>query len=146
MSDILIVEDDLILREALVETMSLAGHSYLAAKDGREALLLLEQHNPAIILSDIRMGKLDGQQLLSEIQRRKPGVPVILMTAFGSIEDAVNAMRRGAVDYIQKPFSANALIEKINRYIKPDFNENNRRTCSPRPGKKNATLLKVMGY
>lgn len=119
MSDVLIVEDDPVLREALAETMNLAGHSYLAAKDGKEALAMLERHSPAIVLSDIRMDKIDGQQLLAEIQRRNPGVPVILMTAHGSVEDAVIAMRNGAVDYLQKPFSAHALTEKINRYIKP---------------------------
>lgn len=119
MSDVLIVEDDPILREALAETMNLAGHSYLAAKNGKEALAMLERHSPAIVLSDIRMDKLDGQQLLAEIQRRNPGVPVILMTAHGSVEDAVAAMRQGAVDYLQKPFSAHALTEKIQRYIKP---------------------------
>ncbi|KTD16470.1 sigma-54-dependent transcriptional regulator [Legionella jordanis] len=119
MSDVLIVEDDPVLREALAETMNLAGHSYLAAKDGKEALAMLERHSPAIVLSDIRMDKIDGQQLLAEIQRRNPGVPVILMTAHGSVEDAVTAMRNGAVDYLQKPFSAHSLTEKINRYIKP---------------------------
>lgn len=119
MSNVLIVEDDPVLREALGETMSLAGHSYLAARDGREALAMLDRHNPAIVLSDIRMDKLDGQQLLAEIQRRNPGVPVILMTAHGSIDDAVLAMRQGAVDYLQKPFSAHTLTEKINSYIKP---------------------------
>lgn len=126
MNDVLIVEDDPVLREALTETMSLAGHSYLAARDGREALAMLERHNPAIVLTDIRMDKMDGQQLLAEIQRRNPGVPVILMTAHGSIEDAVVAMRQGAVDYLQKPFSAHALTEKINHYIKPlQFDDDN---------------------
>ncbi len=119
MSHVLIVEDDPVLREALTETMNLAGHSYLAAKDGREALTMLENHSPAIILSDVRMDRMDGQKLLAEIQRRNPGVPVILMTAYGSVEDAVTAMHNGAVDYLQKPFSAHALTEKINRYIKP---------------------------
>jgi len=119
MSDVLIVEDDAVLREALAETMSLAGHSYLTARDGREALAMLERHSPAIILSDVRMDRMDGQHLLSEIQRRNPGVPVILMTAYGSVEDAVSAMQHGAVDYLQKPFSATALTEKINRFIKP---------------------------
>ncbi|WP_028388390.1 sigma-54-dependent transcriptional regulator [Legionella fairfieldensis] len=119
MSDILIVEDDPVLREALAETMHQAGHSYLAAKDGKEALAMLERHSPAIVLSNIHMDKMDGQKLLAEIQRLNPGVPVILMTGQGSVEDAADAMRYGAVDYLQKPFSAHALTEKINRYIKP---------------------------
>lgn len=141
MNDVLIVEDDLVLREALVETMSLAGHSYLAAKDGKEALAMLDRYSPAIVLSDIRMDRLDGQQLLSEIQRRNPGVPVILMTAYGSVDDAVKAMRHGAVDYIQKPFSAAALTEKINRYIKPDLGDNDKLPIAKDP--KSQALLSM---
>lgn len=141
MKNVLIVEDDLVLREALVETMSLAGHSYLAAKDGKEALAMLDQHSPAIVLSDVRMDRMDGQQLLSEIQRRNPGVPVILMTAYGSVDDAVKAMRHGAVDYIQKPFSAAALTEKVNRYIKPDFEEQDTQPIAKDP--KSQALLSM---
>lgn len=118
MSHVLIVEDDPVLREALAETMTIAGHTYITAKDGKEALVLLELHNPAVVLTDIRMDGLDGNQLLNEIQRKRPGLPVILMTAYGSVQDAVDAMRRGAVDYLQKPFSAQVLIEKINQFIK----------------------------
>ncbi|KTD39372.1 two-component response regulator [Legionella nautarum] len=141
MSDVLIVEDDPVLREALAETMNLAGHSYLAAKDGKEALAMLERHSPAIVLSDIRMDKMDGQQLLAEIQRRNPGVPVILMTAHGSVEDAVSAMRHGAVDYLQKPFSAHALTEKINRYIKPALTEDDSQPVAQDP--KSQALLSM---
>lgn len=123
MSHVLIVEDDPVLREALAETMTIAGHTYITAKDGKEALTLLELHNPAVILTDIRMDKLDGNQLLAEIHKKRPGLPVILMTAFGSVEDAVNAIRHGAVDYLQKPFSAQVLTEKINQYIKVDADD-----------------------
>lgn len=123
MSDILIVENDPVLREALAETMDQTGHSFLAAKNGKEALALLERHKPAIVLSALCVDKVDGQHLLAEIQRRNPEVPIIVMTALGSVEDAANAMRLGAVDYLQKPFSADALKEKINRYIKADFQD-----------------------
>lgn len=123
MSHVLIVEDDPVLREALAETMTIAGHTYITAKDGKEALTLLELHNPAVVLTDIRMDKLDGNQLLAEIHKKRPGLPVILMTAYGSVEDAVNAIRHGAVDYLQKPFSAQVLTEKINQYIKVDVED-----------------------
>jgi two-component system response regulator FlrC len=141
MSDVLIVEDDPVLCEALAETMNLAGHSYLAAKDGKEALAMLERHSPAIILSNACMGKMNGQKLLAEIQRRNPGVPVILMTAHGSVEEAVAAMRHGAVDYLQKPFSAHALIEKINRYIKPIVAEDDSQPVAQDP--KSQALLSM---
>jgi two-component system response regulator FlrC len=124
MSHVLIVEDDPVLREALAETITIAGHTYITAKDGKEALTLLELHNPAVVLSDIRMDGVDGNQLLDEIQKRRPDLPVILMTAYGSVQDAVGAMRRGAVDYLQKPFSAQVLIEKVNQFIKIEFNQN----------------------
>jgi two-component system response regulator FlrC len=123
MSHVLIVEDDPVLREALAETMTIAGHTYITAKDGKEAVTLLELHNPAVVLTDIRMDKLDGNQLLAEIHKKRPGLPVILMTAYGSVEDAVNAIRHGAVDYLQKPFSAQVLTEKINQYIKVDVED-----------------------
>lgn len=125
MSHVLIVEDDPVLREALAETMTIAGHTYITAKDGKEALTLMELHNPSVVLTDVRMDNLDGNQLLSTIQKNRPSIPVILMTAYGSVEDAVNAMRYGAVDYLQKPFSAQLLTEKISKYIKNDLNIEN---------------------
>lgn len=125
MSHVLIVEDDPVLREALAETMTIAGHTYITAKDGKEALTLLDLHNPAVVLTDIRMDKLDGNELLNAIQKTRPGLPVILMTAYGSVEDAVTAIRHGAVDYLQKPFSAQILTEKVGKYIKTDDDDDN---------------------
>ncbi len=125
MTHVLIVEDDLVLREALAETMTIAGHTYITARDGKEALALLELYHPSVILTDVRMDNLDGNELLANIKKNRPNIPVILMTAYSSVEDAVHAIRQGAVDYLQKPFSAQLLIEKINQYVrKPiDFDE-----------------------
>lgn len=125
MSHVLIVEDDSVLKEALAETITMAGHTYITASHGKEALALLDSHNPAVVLTDIRMDKMDGNQLLHAIQKKRPDVPVILMTAYGTVEDAVSAIRHGAVDYLQKPFSAQVLVEKINQYIKVDINDVN---------------------
>lgn len=123
MSHVLIVEDDPVLREALAETMTIAGYTYITAKDGKEALALLDIHNPAVVLTDVRMDGLDGNQLLKEIQKKRLGLPVIMMTAYGSVQDAVTALHHGAVDYLQKPFSAQVLTEKINQYVKLDWDE-----------------------
>lgn len=120
MNHVLLVEDDTLFREALTETLEMAGFTCLIAKDGKEALTHLSKHNPVLVLTDVRMERMTGLELLVEIQRRRPGIPVMLMTAFGSIEDAVTAMRQGAVDYLQKPFSTAALIEKMKRYIRFD--------------------------
>jgi two-component system response regulator FlrC len=141
MSHVLIVEDDPVLREALAETITLAGHTYITAKEGKEALALLELHNPSVVLSDIRMDVLDGNQLLDEIQRRRPSLPVILMTAYSSVQDAVVAIRRGAVDYLQKPFSAQELIKKVNQFIKIEFDEDGGKPIAQDP--KSQALLSM---
>lgn len=141
MSNVLIVDEDPEYRALLAQTMSQAGHSYLAAKDGKEALAMLNHHNPAIVLSHVQTAGLDGQKLLSEIQRRNPGVPVILLSTNASIEDAVLAMRNGAVDYLQKPLSPTVIAEKVNRYIKPDFSEDEQQPIAKDP--KSQALLSM---
>lgn len=118
MSHVLIVEDDAVLREALAETITIAGHTYIIAKDSKEVLDLIDLYDPAVVLTDIRIDKgSDGIQFLRDIHKKRPDLPVILMAAHGSVEEAVIAMRNGAADYLQKPFSAQVLIEKINRLI-----------------------------
>lgn len=141
MSDVLIVENDPHQREVLARTMDQAGHSFLSAKDGKEALAMLESHSPAIVITNSRLDKLNGEQLLTEIHRRHPGVPVILMSANGSIEEAVNAMRRGAVDYFQSPLNPSVLAEKINRYIKLDLNNEDKEPIAKDP--KSQALLSM---
>lgn len=118
-SNVLIVEDDGSLREALTDTVELAGYKTLAAENGKLALEMLDNTKPSIVVSDVRMDGMDGHQLLRAIQKQAPGVPVILITAHGNINDAVTAMRSGAADYIIKPFEPQILIEKIEKYISP---------------------------
>ncbi len=119
MGTVLIVEHDTVLREALAETMTLGGYTCFSAKCGREALMMLDRYSPALVISDDSLDDLNGRQMLMEIQRRKPGTPAILISAQASVERAVDAMRHGAVDYLQKPFSTQVLLEKIKSYIKP---------------------------
>jgi two-component system response regulator FlrC len=114
---VLIVEDDRSLREALCETLDLAGYPTRAAADGREALATLDDPGIAMVVSDVRMAPMDGVTLLQQIKSRRPDLPVLLMTAYGTIEHAVEAMRLGAADYLVKPFEANALVEKVNRFL-----------------------------
>ena len=119
MSDatVLIVEDDPSLREALCDTLELAGFSALAAAEGGAALRILEQNPISVVVSDVQMRPMDGQKLLHKIKSLYPDIPVLLMTAFGSVEKAVSAMREGAVDYLVKPFEADSLLRKIERLI-----------------------------
>ncbi len=112
---VLIVEDDHALREALVDTLEVAGCSVEAAAAGDEALALLQRCVPDVMLSDVNMPGMDGHELLRRVRSAHPHVPVVLITAFGSIERSVQAMRDGASDYLVKPFQPGQLIEVIAR-------------------------------
>ena len=114
---VLIVEDDARLREALVDTLRAADMPALAAADAEAALALLETNDVALVISDVQMPGIDGRQLLSLIKRRRPDLPVVLITAYGTVAHAVAAMREGATDYIVKPFDAPALIETVRRQL-----------------------------
>ncbi len=113
MQQILIVEDDASLREALEDTLSLEGWSYISAENGQEALLKMKQHTISLVVSDVSMPIMDGHQLLAAVQESWPGVPVVLMTAYGSIDQAVAAMRQGVADYLVKPFEPEVLIKVL---------------------------------
>jgi two-component system response regulator FlrC len=114
---VLIVEDDAALREALTDTLRAAGITTLSASDASEALKLLEAQEIALVISDVQMPGLCGYELLSAIRRLRADLPVVLMTAYGTIAQAVSAMREGATDYIVKPFDARALIELARRQL-----------------------------
>jgi two-component system response regulator FlrC len=121
---VLVVEDDAPLREALIDTLQAAGMPALAAADADQALRLLETEDIAFVISDVQMPGTNGYQLLTSIKRLRPDLPVILMTAYGTVAQAVAAMRDGATDYIVKPFDAQALIEMARRQLAARFISN----------------------
>ena len=118
-TQILIVEDDHALRSALVDTAEIAGFEAVAASDGRAALDLLNAREFDLVLSDIQMEPMDGHALLREIRRRDRDLPVVLMTAYESIQSAVNALRDGATDYLVKPFETEVLLGSIDGWLPP---------------------------
>ncbi|MRJ20461.1 sigma-54-dependent Fis family transcriptional regulator [Pseudomonas haemolytica] len=113
---VLLVEDDRALREALADTLLLAGHDYRAVGSAEEALEAVEQEAFSLVVSDVNMPGMDGHQLLGLLRARQPQLPVLLMTAHGAVERAVDAMRQGAADYLVKPFEPKALIELVARH------------------------------
>ena len=123
---ILIVEDDPNLREALCDTLELAGESVISAPSGKEALKHLEHEAVSLVVSDVRMMPMDGIALLKEIRARFPHLPVVLMTAFADVDRAVEAMRSGACDFLLKPFEPKALLAHIARYRLPDAIDDDR--------------------
>jgi two-component system, response regulator FlrC len=114
---VLVVEDDAPLREALIDTLRAAGLTALGAGEANEALRLLASEEIALVISDVQMPGPSGYELLSAIKRLRPHLPVVLMTAYGTVAQAVAAMRDGATDYIVKPFDAQALIEMARRQL-----------------------------
>ena len=114
---ILIVEDDQELLEALSDTLKLAGYNVKTAANGEQALVVLEQYEINLVISDIQMPVMDGHKLLKAIKNRFNDTPVMLMTAYGTIQQAVDAMRDGAVDYLVKPFEAEVLNNMVSHYI-----------------------------
>ncbi|MCF6283048.1 MAG: sigma-54 dependent transcriptional regulator [Candidatus Polarisedimenticolaceae bacterium] len=119
MSDmtVLIVEDDPSLREALCDTLSLAGFATKVASEGSAALKILEHNAIGLVVSDVQMRPMNGHKLLEQIKVLYPAIPVLMMSAYGTIEKAVTAMRGGAVDYLVKPFEAEALLEKVEQLV-----------------------------
>lgn len=113
---ILVVEDDAALREAITDTLELANYQCLHADNGESALLKLKQNNIDLVVSDVQMPGMNGLQLLRNIKHLQIDVPVVMMTAYAKVDDAVVAMREGAIDYLSKPFSIDDLTQLVQRY------------------------------
>jgi len=114
---ILVVDDESTIREVVVEFLSGLNYEVFEAPDGQAALDALRRQAKDVVMSDIMMPRLDGFALLREIKTRFPDTQVLMMTGFGSIESAVEAMRLGAADYVTKPLNFNLLKEKLARIV-----------------------------
>lgn len=112
---ILIVDDERMIREVLADFLSLEGFDVETAEDGEQALAELTRKNYDLVLTDLKMPKMGGIQLLEAIRESMPHVVVVIMTGFGTIETAINAMKRGAYDYILKPFKVDEVIFTLRR-------------------------------
>ena len=117
---ILIVDDDPSLRDILSKTLSMENFQVEIAEDGNHALEILQNNKDIVLLlSDVQMQPMNGHELLKNCKKLFPDLAVILMTAYGTIENAVNAMHDGAVDYLVKPFEYSTLIEMVERFLRP---------------------------
>ena len=121
LAPVLVVDDDPGFRGALAQTLLAAGYPTLDAPDGDRALAVLKEagsQRVSLMVSDVQMKPIDGVALLRAVKRVHPDLPVLLMTAYGSIEQAVDAMRAGATDYLVKPFEAEVLVSAVSRYAR----------------------------
>lgn len=117
MPNILVVDDKDAMRNMLSETLREEGYRVDSADDGQKALDLVRNKSYDLVLTDLKMPSIDGLEVLSKIKEIDEEAPVIVMTAFGTIEDAVNAMKKGAYDFITKPFDTEHLCVLVNRAL-----------------------------
>ncbi len=120
MTSILVVDDERSMRDFLKILLVKEGYQVETAPDGPQALALIEEHHFNLVISDIRMDGMNGLELLNAIKERTPGLPVVMITAFASPDDAVFAMKNGAFDYISKPFN----VEEIKSVISSATSKN----------------------
>ncbi len=112
---ILVVDDEQVIREILADFLSMEGFVVRTAEDGSKALVELSRQHYDLVLSDLKMPKMGGIELLGAIQKHTPGVVTVIMTGFGTVETAIEAMKRGAYDYILKPFKVEEVVHTIRR-------------------------------
>ena len=114
---ILVADDDPHIQEVLEVRLASAGYEVILASDGQEALDILARTSVDLVISDIRMPGMDGLQLQAHLEKTAPKLPIIFLTAFGSIQDAVKAIKSGAVDYLTKPFEGRELLDKVSTVL-----------------------------
>jgi len=114
---ILVADDERHLRNALFTALTRLGHAVELAENGQEAVNKFQSQRFDLVVTDLRMPGLDGMGLLKAVKKQSPATPVIMITAYGSVEAAVEAMREGAQDFILKPFPAGVIEEAVNRAL-----------------------------
>jgi DNA-binding NtrC family response regulator len=118
MAHILVIDDTEMIRDSLEATLVRAGQEVTVCASAVEGLEKISGHSFDMIITDLKMPKMDGLTFLDELRKKGAEIPVIVMTAYASIKTAVDAMRKGAFDYIQKPFDADEIMLLVERTLK----------------------------
>lgn len=108
---ILTIEDDQLVRRAIASYLQGLGYLVIEAANGKEGLEIFRRAHPDLVLTDLRLPKFDGMEVLSTIQKESPDTPVIIVSGMGTLEDAIKALKLGAQDYVTKPITDMALLE-----------------------------------
>jgi two-component system C4-dicarboxylate transport response regulator DctD len=117
LNSVMVVDDESSIRSAVEQWLSLSGFEVQLFSRADECLAQLPKHFAGVILSDVRMPGMSGLELLAEVQQRDADLPVILLTGHGDVPMAVEAMRDGAYDFLEKPFSPEALLGSLRRAL-----------------------------
>jgi DNA-binding NtrC family response regulator len=124
---VLVVDDDPDILRFVEAALGAQGHEAVSASSAEQALAQVERAAPEALLTDIRLEGMDGLQLLAEVRRGQPDLPVIVMTSHASVKTAVEAMRRGAVDFVQKPLTEDDLARAMGGLVRLRRLENENR-------------------
>ncbi len=114
---VIVVDDDREMANVLCDVLTEAGYRVLSAGSGKDALTLVKEQDPDLLITDLRMSGMSGHQLQIELKRIAPSLPVIIITAFGSIPTAIESMKLGAFDYLTKPFGNDELLLVVSRAL-----------------------------
>ncbi|MDD5433896.1 MAG: sigma-54 dependent transcriptional regulator [Nitrospira sp.] len=117
MASILIVEDNITMAKMLLQTLTMEGHRVIVSNDTPDGIAKIQRETIDIVLSDLRLPSGTGFDTLAAVREQSPFIPVIIMTAFGTVEDAVRAVKEGAYDFITKPFDTDHLLLLIGRAL-----------------------------
>jgi len=117
MAYILVVDDKEMMRDSIQATLSRAEHEIMTSESALKALDLIRENHFDVIITDLKMPKMDGLKFLEELKKTGSEIPVVMMTAYATIPTAVDAMRKGAFDYIQKPFNADEITFLVQRAL-----------------------------
>ncbi len=114
---VLVVDDEKFIRDILADFLGMEGYEVRTAEDGVAALHEMSRQPYDVVISDLKMPKMGGIELLDEISKRSPNVLTVIMTGFGTVETAIDAMKRGAYDYVLKPFKVEEVVHIIQRAL-----------------------------
>jgi two-component system response regulator FlrC len=139
MEPILLVDDDPQMRVALRETIRRLGYEAVTCENGEEALRKLRQSSFSLVVTDMNMPVMDGLRFLRYAKGIAPRLPVLIITGFGTVENAVETMKEGAVDYLLKPFSFEALKKAIEGILSREVHEKGLLTANPEMNRQRRT-------
>jgi DNA-binding NtrC family response regulator len=115
---ILVVDDELLIRDLLYDFFSGQGWQISVAENGDKALEVLQSKKIDLVLTDLRMPEMDGMELTAAVRAKYPDLPVVIMTAYPSVETAVEALRQKVADYVIKPFNINQLYKTLESQLR----------------------------
>lgn len=123
MYKVLVIDDEQIVLDSIRKILPVDGYETTLCTSSREGLERALGGDYEVVLTDIRMPDIGGMKILREIKKKKPGLPVILVTGYATVESAVQAMKLGAEDYLEKPFTPDTLLETVKKALEKDYSD-----------------------